>query len=152
MWNTKSVQGRRQRPRSGGSWDFKDDVMLNGTVAPDPGRGTVRIRLDFQNQQARWQSVVIAPGGKLTWTVHAPQNSLVLNAIAWFEGSRKLGSYRSNPAAGVPGAAMMVNRLRIWDLLSRGYTSDPGNYGRKPDRIYFRETPPSISRHPLFLF
>jgi hypothetical protein len=59
----------------------------------------VRIRLDFQNQQARWQSVVIAPGGKLTWTVHAPQNSLVLNAIAWFEGSRKLGSYRSNPAA-----------------------------------------------------
>jgi hypothetical protein len=66
----------------------------------------------FSDQHGPRESVLIAPGGKLTWTVHAPQNSLVLNAIAWFEGSRKFGSYRSNPPAKAPGAAMMVNRVK----------------------------------------
>jgi hypothetical protein len=95
----------------GGSWDFKDDVMLNGTVAPDPGRGTVCIRLDFQNQQGRWQSVLIAPGGK-SHRLYAPQNSLVLNVIAWFEGVANSALTGRIRQLKLLGAAMMVNRVK----------------------------------------
>jgi hypothetical protein len=87
----------------GGSWDFKDDVMLNGIVSPDQEAEPCVSDWIFRSA---WTSGIRphCAGREITWTVHAPQNSLVLNAIAWFEGSRKFGSYRSNPPAKAPGA------------------------------------------------
>lgn len=81
----------------GGFWDYNNEVTLEGKVAPDPGGGTVQIRLDFQNQQARWVPVAVAGGGKFIWKGHAPANSFVLDGIAYFEGNRKFGSSRSDP-------------------------------------------------------
>jgi hypothetical protein len=79
-----------------GTWYYANEVILNGTIAPDPGGGVVHIRLDFENQQARWVTVACAPDGTFTWSGHAPENSRMLEAIAWFEGNRKFSSSRSN--------------------------------------------------------
>lgn len=73
-----------------------NEVILNGTIAPDPGGGVVHIRLDFENQQARWVTVACAAGGMFTWNDPAPDNSRFLEAITWFEGNRKFSSSRSN--------------------------------------------------------
>jgi hypothetical protein len=80
----------------GGDWDFKDDVTVQGTVSPDPSGGTARIRLDFAGKQARWETLAVAPGGKFSWSGHAPSDSFVVDAVAWFEGNRNFGSSRSN--------------------------------------------------------
>ena len=79
-----------------GTWYYANEVILNGTIAPDPDGGVVHIRLDFENQQARWVTVDCAPGGTFTWSGRPPQNSRVLEAIAWFEGNRNFSSSQSN--------------------------------------------------------
>jgi hypothetical protein len=79
-----------------GGWGYGNDVEVNGAVTPDPGGGTVRLRLDFQNQQPEWLSLQVAPGGAFGWTGYSPPHSFTLGAVAWFDGNRSFGSSRSN--------------------------------------------------------
>ena len=81
---------------SSGTWYYANEVILQGTIAPNPGGGIVRIRLDFENQQARWITVDCASDGTFTWSGHPSENSRILEAIARFEGNRKFRSSLSN--------------------------------------------------------
>ena len=112
MWNTRSVQGRRQRPRFGASWDFKDDVMLNGIVAPDQEAEPCVSDWIFRSA---WTSGIRPhrAGRENSHRLFTRRRT----ALCWTrslgsKGSRKFGSYRSNPPAKAPGAAMMVNRVK----------------------------------------
>lgn len=79
-----------------GGWGSNNQITLRGTIAPDPGGGIVRIRLDFPKYQAFWVEVSAQPGGKFTWTGQPMGDGTKLQAVAWFEGNRKFGSSRSN--------------------------------------------------------
>jgi hypothetical protein len=80
-----------------GSWYYTDEVALTGAITPNPGGGSLRLRLAFDNQQARWVDVSMTSTGAFTWSEHVPRDSSALNAVAWFEGNRKFGSSRSLP-------------------------------------------------------
>ncbi|MEP6714209.1 MAG: hypothetical protein ABJC09_01465 [Terriglobia bacterium] len=80
-----------------GSWSSSDEVELTGTIVPNPGGGSLRIRQAFDNQQAVWRDATLMPNGTFAWSGHAPAGSSALDAVAWFEGNRKFGASRSAP-------------------------------------------------------
>lgn len=85
----------RTETKLGGDW-WQDQVTIKGTVAPGPGGGTARLRLDFQGQQPRWVAVAVGADGTFAWNGNPPAGSFVVEAVAWFEGNRKFGPSRSN--------------------------------------------------------
>lgn len=82
----------------GGTWDYSNIVTFDGLISPNPGGGIVHIRIDFDGHQARWHTVPASANGKFTWSGAAPDDSFVVEAVAWYEGNRKFGSSRSNVA------------------------------------------------------
>jgi hypothetical protein len=72
-------------------------VELTGTIVPNPGGGSLRIRQAFDNQQSVWRDATLMPNGTFAWSGHAPAGSSALDAVAWFEGNRKFGASRSAP-------------------------------------------------------
>jgi hypothetical protein len=80
-----------------GYWDQSNNLALKGSVTPNPGGGTVYIRLGFGNHQASWVSVSLAANGTFSWSGKAPSDSFSLDTLARFEGNRKFGSSKSNP-------------------------------------------------------
>ena len=86
----------RTKTQLGGSWDYGNKITLKGKVTPAPGGGVVRIRLDYQGNQAIWVSTHASPIGEFTWTGTAPTGSGILYAIASFEGNRKFASSLSD--------------------------------------------------------
>ncbi|MFI9504024.1 hypothetical protein [Nocardia sp. NPDC052566] len=80
----------------GGQWDYSNNVRLDGTVTPNPGGGTINIRVDFQNHQAQWVSIALTSAGTFSWTGHAPNDSYSVDAVARFAGNRKFGAALSN--------------------------------------------------------
>jgi hypothetical protein len=69
---------------------------LSGKVTPGPGGGMVSLRLDFDNTQPTWVSVVATAAGTYAWSGKAPVGSRSLDAVATFEGNRKFGASRSD--------------------------------------------------------
>jgi type II secretory pathway pseudopilin PulG len=92
------------RPRQGthvtlaGTWDGVNTVQFTGTVTPDPGGGTVMVRLEFAGHQATWVKTPLGGGGVFAWSGTAPSDSFTADAVGWFEGNRTFGSARSLPA------------------------------------------------------
>jgi hypothetical protein len=82
-----------------GSWDNDNTVTFAGTVTPNPGGGTVYLRVDFENHQARWVPLSLIAGSQFTWSGPAPTDSFTVDGIARFEGNRKFGSAQSNLAS-----------------------------------------------------
>lgn len=80
-----------------GTWDYGNQVDLKGALVPNPGGGTLRIRLAFDNQQASWVVAPLTAGGTFAWSGPAPAGSFGLNAVALFEGNRKYAVARSAP-------------------------------------------------------
>jgi hypothetical protein len=80
-----------------GSWSSSGEVELTGTIVPNPGGGSLRIRQAFDNQQSVWRDATLMPNGTFAWSGHAPAGSSALDAVAWFEGNRKFGASRSEP-------------------------------------------------------
>lgn len=91
------------RPRLGtkttvtGSW-YDNSVGIAGAVSPDPGAGTViRVRINFNNQKARWVPATLAAGGTYSLNLVAPAGAASLDTEAMFEGNTLLAPSRSNP-------------------------------------------------------
>lgn len=88
------------RPRKGsatdinGSW-YDNDVEITGHVAPSNITGSVRIRLAYSGQHARWVSVDLKPGGTFSYAEKAPAGSFELLATALFEGNKYYSESRS---------------------------------------------------------
>jgi hypothetical protein len=89
-----------------GTWDYANQVDLKGAIVPNPGGGTLRIRLAFDNQQSRWVVVPLPAGGTFAWSGPAPAGSFGLDAVAAFEGNRKYGAARSAPVDLAPPSAI----------------------------------------------
>lgn len=80
-----------------GIWDSANRVEFSGTVAHNPGGGTVRLRVGFGDHSARWFATTVSAGGGYTWSATAPADSFVAEAVAWFDGSRAHSTARSAP-------------------------------------------------------
>jgi hypothetical protein len=89
-----------------GTWDYANQLDLKGAIVPNPGGGTLRIRLAFDNQQSRWVFVPLTAGGTFEWSGPAPAGSFGLDAVAVFEGNRKYGEARSAPVDLAPPPAI----------------------------------------------
>lgn len=81
-----------------GAWDSDNKVVFSGAVAPDPGGGAVRVRIQFGDRAAEWKTVSLQPGGAFLWAGTAPDGTFIAEAVAWFEGNRMFSSARSAPA------------------------------------------------------
>lgn len=81
----------------GGGW-YDNSVGVNGAVSPDPGAGTViRVRINFNNQEARWVPATLAAGGTYKLDLVAPAGAASLEMEAMFEGNTLLAPSRSDP-------------------------------------------------------
>jgi hypothetical protein len=89
----------KTKAKLGGSWDNDNGVTFAGTVTPNPGGGTVYLRIDFEKHQSRWIPLSLTPGSQFTWSGPAPSDSFTVDGIARFEGNRKFGSAQSNLAS-----------------------------------------------------
>ena len=89
----------RQRTQAtlGGTWDDDNRVVFSGAVSPDPGGGTVRVRVQFGDHAAEWKTTSLHPGGAFSWAGTAPDGTFIAEAVAWFEGNRMFSSARSAP-------------------------------------------------------
>lgn len=76
------------------SW-YGNDVEITGHVAPGNIVGSVRIRLAYAGQHARWVSVDLKPGGTFSYAEKAPPGSFELLATALFEGNKYYSESRS---------------------------------------------------------
>jgi hypothetical protein len=77
-----------------GYWDYKE-VEIKGHVSPDPGGGSVRIRLAYANYHARWVSAALQPGGTFLYKEKPPAGTYSLMAAALFEGNKYWSESRS---------------------------------------------------------
>ncbi|MEO8249350.1 MAG: hypothetical protein ABI589_08270, partial [Burkholderiales bacterium] len=77
-----------------GSWD-RSEVEIRGHVSPDPGAGSVRIRLAYTDQHARWVSAELQPGGTFTYKEKPPTVRGQLLAVALFQGNKYWSESRS---------------------------------------------------------
>lgn len=77
-----------------GSW-YANAIGLDGRIDPDPSGGEIRLRINFDNQKARFQTVNLGPGG--SWKLHlaAPPGANSLETEVFYEGSRLFAPCRS---------------------------------------------------------
>jgi M6 family metalloprotease-like protein len=75
---------------------YPSSVMVSGVVAPDPGGGQVRIRIEFQGQAPDWFTAPLVSGA-FQLTVPGGANDTV-QAIAMYDGST-IYAPSSSPAA-----------------------------------------------------
>jgi hypothetical protein len=93
----------RIRPRKktatslSGGWMAGADAGLTGRVAPDPGSGEVRLRINFNNVPARWQAVSLGAGGTFQLQLTPPAGADQLDAEALYRGSRYFAPSTSPP-------------------------------------------------------
>ncbi len=73
------------------------DAGLDGRVDPDPGGGEVRLRINFNNVPARWQTVPLGAGGTFQLQLTPPTGANQLDAEAVYEGSRYFAPSKSSP-------------------------------------------------------
>jgi hypothetical protein len=71
-------------------------------VDPDPGGGEVRLLINFDNVQARWQSVPLGAGGNFKLDLTRPPGAVQLDVEAVYPGSRYFGSSKSAPRTITP--------------------------------------------------
>jgi len=86
---------KRSRTDLSGDWDYTHIVELKGSVTPDPGTGSVRLRLAYADHHARWVTAPLQPGGSFSYTEKAPADTRTLFAVALFEGNRQWSESRS---------------------------------------------------------
>ena len=84
-----------------GSWAY-GSAGVSGSVSPDPGPGEVRLRINFDNVPARWQTVPLAAGGIFQLTLSPPASAKELDVEAVYQGSRYFGSSKSAPVRVFP--------------------------------------------------
>lgn len=80
-----------------GIWDSGNRVEFTGTVTPNPGGGTVRLRVSFGDHAARWFTTPVSSAGGYVWSGTAPADSFIAEAVAWYDGSRTHSTARSVP-------------------------------------------------------
>ncbi|WOH55369.1 hypothetical protein [Bradyrhizobium sp. BWC-3-1] len=85
-----------------GFWNMDQTIQLNGSVSPDPGGGIAHIRLAFEGLAARWETVLIMPGGAFVLNTKAPAGAAKLEGMALYEGSTLLGPSRAPPLIIMP--------------------------------------------------
>jgi hypothetical protein len=78
-----------------GTWDYAQLVEVQGKVTPNPGGGTARLRLDYENNQPRWVRVSVASDGGFALAETAPANARAVEVVAVFDANRLFGSARS---------------------------------------------------------
>jgi hypothetical protein len=79
-----------------GGW-FAGDASVSGRVDPDPGGGEVRLRINFNNVKARWQTLPLGAGGTFKLDLTPPAGALQLDVEAAYRGSRYFGPSKSTP-------------------------------------------------------
>ena len=79
----------------GGMWSA-NSLDISGTVSPAPGAGSVRLRLEFENQPPQWISVPLQAGGGYQFqTETSAPSGARLWALARFEGNQDLAPSES---------------------------------------------------------
>ncbi len=77
-----------------GGW-YANDIVLDGRIDPDPSGGDIRLRINFNNQKARFQTVKLGPGGIWKLDLVAPAGAGSLETESFYEGSRIFAPCRS---------------------------------------------------------
>jgi hypothetical protein len=78
---------------------------------PNPGGGSLYLRLNYDNQQLRWNTLALTTGGTFRWSEYAPPGRATLEATAWFEGNRKYGAARYTSVGSRPATTDTLTTL-----------------------------------------
>lgn len=73
-----------------------DEVLLRGSVRPNPSRGAVRIRFEVLGGIEAWLDLAVDAGGRFSVSLPVPAGTREVHAMAWFQGHLKFKPARSS--------------------------------------------------------